>query len=278
MIVDAHQHFWRIDRGVYDWIDDSIPALRRDYMPEHLQAHLKLNNVSKTILVQASETDEENIFLISLAQNFDFVGGIIAWVDLDAPGAISILQDLAKNPLIKGIRPVLQAIEDSHWILKDNVMACLRELPKLGLRFDALIQARHIGAIVTLAQKIPELNIVIDHASKPSFKNGIGIAPVWRDQIKQFADLPQVYCKMSGLITEYGAGWSVNSLQSVVDHILDVFSPSRIMWGSDWPVLELDATYSEWFESTQKLIKKCSPADKEEIMGGTASRFYGLNE
>lgn len=277
MIVDAHQHFWRIDRGVYDWIDDSISGIKRDYLPTHLAPYLAHLGIQKTILVQASETLQENQFMADLAVECAFIGGIVAWLDLTAPDAMSVLQELAQNPLVKGIRPVLQGIEDSDWVLQGDVVSCLRALPDLGLRFDALIQPRHFKAIAEVARTIPDLAIVVDHAAKPVIRDGTPLDADWYDGMQVLAQCPNVYCKVSGLVTEYGPGWTVQGLQPVVDHLIELFSPSRLMWGSDWPVLELDGSYSQWFDCVKQLIAGCTPAEQANILGGTACRFYGLN-
>ena len=276
MIVDAHQHFWQISRGVNTWIDDSISGIRRDYSPEHLAPYLKHLGIDKTILVQASETVEENRFMTDLADQCDFIGGIVAWVDLSASSAVDKLEQLAANPLIKGIRPVLQGIEDDEWILQENVISALRELPILGLRFDALIQTRHLNAISEVASLIPELAIVVDHAAKPVISDGAEPDAAWFDGMSELAQNEQVFCKLSGLVTEHGEGWTVNALRPVFEHLLNVFTPDRLMWGSDWPVLELDGSYVQWFSCVNSLISDLSSTERDQILGGSAARFYGL--
>lgn len=277
MIVDAHQHFWQISRGVNTWIDDSISGIRRDYSPEHLAPYLKHLGIDKTILVQASETVEENRFMVDLADQCDFIGGIVAWIDLSATSAINELEQLATNSLIKGIRPVLQGIEDDEWILQENVISVLRELPKLGLRFDALIQTRHLNAISEVASQIPELAIVVDHAAKPVISGGAEPDVAWFDGMSKLAQNEQVFCKLSGLVTEHGEGWTVNALRPVFEHLSNVFTPNRLMWGSDWPVLELDGSYVQWFSCVNSLISDLSSTERDQILGGVATSFYGLH-
>ena len=276
MIIDAHQHFWQISRGVNTWIDDSISGIRRDYSPEHLAPYLKHLGIDKTILVQASETVEENRFMTDFADQCDFIGGIVAWIDLSARSAVDELEQLSTNPLIKGIRPVLQGIEDDEWILQENVISALRELPKLGLRFDALIQTRHLNAISEVASLVPELAIVVDHAAKPVIRCGAQPDAAWFDGMSKLAQNEQVYCKVSGLVTEHGKGWTVNALRPVFDHLLNVFTSDRLMWGSDWPVLELDGSYVQWFDCVNNLIANLSSTERDQILGGSAATFYGL--
>lgn len=276
MIVDAHQHFWQIDRGVNDWIDDTISGIRRDYLPTHLAPYLTHFGIDKTILVQASETLLENDFMLDLAQQTDWIGGIVAWVDLSDPKAADQLQHLAKSPVIKGIRPVLQGIEDSDWILRPDVLNNVKLLPELGLCFDALIQPRHIKAIDQLAQIAPDLNIVIDHAAKPVIRAGQAASDDWFAGLQQLARHTNMHCKLSGLVTEFGPGWSPSALQPIADHLIETFTPARLMWGSDWPVLELDGSYPQWFTTVTNLITSCSADEQSDIMGGAAARFYSL--
>lgn len=273
MIVDAHHHFWRIDRGVYDWIEDSIWPLRRDYLPEHLAPYLSHLGIDKTILVQASETLSENPFLMDMAETAGFVGGIVAWADLAAPDAIETLGTLAQHPIIKGVRPVLQGIDDTNWILRPEVLAALRHFPELGLRFDALVQPRHLPVIAKLSQAIPELQIVIDHAAKPKIANGLKPEAEWHAGMVDLAQNQMIYCKLSGLATEFGPGWSSKTLSPISELLLSSFGSERLMWGSDWPVLELDGSYSQWFSQAQAMISK---DDQELVFGNTAARFYGL--
>lgn len=273
MKVDAHHHFWRIDRGVYDWIDDDLWELRRDYLPDHLTPYLKQLGIDQTILVQASETLTENAFLLEMAEAADFVGGIVAWVDLMAPDAATQLHTLAQHSIVKGIRPVLQGINDSNWILQKDVLAALRTLPGLGLCFDALIQSRHLPAILTLSHQIPDLRIVIDHAAKPKIANGSPPEPEWQLRLKELGRNPNIYCKISGLATEYGHGWSGQSLAPVSATLLDCFGPSKLMWGSDWPVLERHGSYVQWYAQAVGLIDE---NDQAAIFGTTAAHFYGL--
>lgn len=273
MIVDAHQHFWRINDGVHGWIDDTLWELHRDYLPQHLAPYLRHLGIDKTILVQASETLSDNTFLLEQAAATDWVGGIVAWVDLTSPTVRDDLDTLAQHPIVKGIRPVLQGIEDSAWILRADVLAALRHLPELALRFDALIQPRHLPAIMELCEKIPDLDIVIDHGAKPVICNGQTPSSEWCDGIAALAQNPKVHCKASGLATEYGAGWSGEKLRPVYAHLLDTFGPDRLMWGSDWPVLERHGSYAQWFAAARELI---DPTAREQIFGQTAARFYGL--
>lgn len=274
--VDAHHHFWKIDRGIYDWISDDISGIRRNYEPVHLSHYLSHLGVAKTVLVQAAESLIENEAMLAIAAKNDFVAGVVAWVNLDDPAAAKELELLAKNPKVKSIRPVLQGIEDTDWVLRSQVQENISLLPQLGLRFDALIQPRHLNAIDTLSQNIPELKIVIDHAAKPVIANGQAAGDMWEDGMARLAEKPNIYCKLSGLATEQGPGWQAKTLKPVSDHLLDIFGPNRLMWGSDWPVLELSGSYVQWFNVAQELLADLSEHDTQKVMGQTATEFYGL--
>lgn len=275
-VIDAHQHFWRLDTGGYDWITDEISGIRRDYHPDHLRPYLEHLGVDKTVLVQAREDIDDNRFMMEMAAQGGFVGGIVAWVDLTAPDAVETLEDLAQKPIIKAVRPVLQGIEQTDWILREDVIGALKHLPRLGLRFDALITPRHLKVIDTLAKTIPDLPMVVDHAAKPVILSGQDAGEDWRSGMSQLASHPQIMCKISGMVTEFGPGWTRDALQPVADHLISAFSPNRLMWGSDWPVLELDGSYPQWFKTVGQLIKSCSTTEQQDIRGLTAARFYGI--
>ncbi|PRY22489.1 L-fuconolactonase [Aliiruegeria haliotis] len=276
MIIDAHQHFWQLDRGVYDWIDDSIAGLRRDFLPHHLEPYLKPLGIDGTILVQASETVTENEFLLNTAEASGCVRGIVAWLDLAAPNAVSELERLSEIPLVKGVRPVLQGIEDTNWVLRREVLEALRHLPGLGLRFDALIVPRHLTAIAELADRLPDLSIVVDHAAKPIIANRARPDAHWKHGMARLAGIDSIHCKISGIAFEQGRGWTTAGLQPVADHLLETFGPHRLMWGSDWPVLEHVGSYIQWFDSVNQMISGCDARGRAAILGETATAFYDL--
>ncbi len=276
MIIDAHQHYWRMDRGVYDWIDESISGLRRDYLPVHLEHYLAPLGIDGTILVQASETVTENGFLLEVAEASERVCGIVAWLDLESPDAVATLEQLSRTSLVKGVRPVLQGIEETDWILRPRVLDALRHLPDLGLRFDALIVPRHLDTIATLIDRVPELSIVVDHAAKPIIANGASPDVHWKRGMARLAESENVHCKLSGIAFEQGRGWTTQGLRPVSDHLLATFGPERLMWGSDWPVLEHVGSYLQWFDCVKGLISDCDATGQAAILGETAARFYGI--
>lgn len=272
--IDSHHHFWRIDRGENDWIDDSISGIRRDYLPEHIDPYLRHLGVTKTILVEASAGDSENVFMSEMAKNAPFVAGIVAWVDFTKPDAPEKLANLSENPLIKGVRPVMLRADDTEPVLHDIVAQNATLLPDLGFTFDAMAVPHLLPMFAQLAEAVPRLPMVIDHCAKPIIKDGQPASDTWRADMATLASHPNMHCKLSGIAHEFGPGWSARNLQPVVDHILEIFGPNRIMWGSDWPVLELSGSYTQWLEAVETMIEGCDDAGKAAIRGGTAARFY----
>ncbi len=273
MVIDAHQHFWRIARGDYFWMDESVAQIRRDLLPPDLAPLAKAAGVTGTVAVQAAPTLEETEFLLALADETPSILGVVGWIDLtgDVPAQLARLA----HPRLRGIRPMLQDIEDTDWILRPDVVAGLRHVAAAGLRLDALITPRHLEVIDRLARLIPDLPIVIDHCAKPVFEAG-DPGDAWRGGMAALAAHPQVFCKLSGLANEFGPGWSATALLPVFDHVLTVFGPERVLWGSDWPVLELAGQYADWIEAAREMAADLPPPAQEALFGGTARRFYGL--
>ena len=274
MIIDAHQHFWRIARGDYGWMTDQVAPIRRDILPADLEPLARTAGVTGTVLVQAAPTLDETRFLLALADRSPMIRGVVGWIDLT--GDVAAQLSRIAHPALRGIRPMLQDIDDTRWILQDGVIDALRQVAGAGLRLDALITPRHLLVVEELARRVPSLPIVIDHCAKPVF-DGTDPGPDWRRGIDALAAHPQVFCKLSGLANEFGPGWSADTLRPVFDHVLQAFGPERLMWGSDWPVLELAGTYADWLQVAQILCAALSDADRAQVFGQTAIRFYDLD-
>ena len=272
--IDAHQHYWSLGRGHNDWPPPALAAIFRDFAPEDLKPHLAAAGMTKTVLVQAAPNLAETEFLLDLAAREETVAAVVGWVDLGAPGARLDVRRFRQNPKFRGIRPMLQGIEDSFCILQPQAIALLETLPELGLRFDALIQPRHLPVISALADRLPDLSIVVDHAAKPFISKGI-IEP-WRADMAALARRENVCVKLSGLVTEAGPDWSIDRLRPYVRHLLEVFGPQRIMFGSDWPVVNLDAGYAEWWQAANALLGDLDAAARNAVFSTTAARFYGI--
>jgi len=224
------------------------------------------------VLVQAADTEAETDFMLDVARgSAGLVRGVVGWTDLASPRAPDRIAALAGEPLLKGLRPMLQDIEDTAWILLPGVQPALAAMARHGLRFDALLKPRHLPIIGGLAQRHPDLPVVIDHAAKPDITNG-NYQP-WASQMARLARETPWCCKVSGLVTEARLDWQIDDLRPYIDHLLATFGPDRLMWGSDWPVVTLASNYRRWHEAAATLL----PASTHDaVFGGTAVRFYGL--
>lgn len=267
--VDAHHHVWQVARGDYDWMSPDLP-IARDYGLADLRP--LLGDITATILVQAAATEAETDYMLSVARaSGGLVRGVVGWVDLAAHDAPDSIAARAAEPLLRGLRPMLQDIEDTRWILREEVQPALAAMARHGLRFDALIKPRHLPAIGELAQQHPTLPVVIDHAAKPDIAGG-AFQP-WATHMTHLARETPWCCKVSGLVTEAASGWQPDHLRPYIDHLLAEFGPTRLMWGSDWPVVNLAGGYARWRAAALTLLP---PGTHPAVLGGTAARFYGL--
>lgn len=268
-MIDAHHHVWHVARGDYGWMSPEM-AIARDYGLDDLRP--LLGEVVGTILVQAADTAAETDFMLSVARGSGgLVRGVVGWVDLAAPDAPAQVAARAADKLIRGLRPMLQDIDDTGWILRPEVQPGLAAMVAHGLRFDALIKPRHLAVIGELARRHPGLAVVIDHAAKPDIAGG-GFEP-WAGQMAKLARETVWCCKLSGLVTEAGSAWTPDDLRPYVAHLLAEFGPDRLMWGSDWPVVDLAGGYARWREAALALVPVSAQA---AIFGRTAARFYGI--
>ena len=227
------------------------------------------------ILVQAAPTEAETRFLLEQARAHDAVLGVVGWMDLlavDAP--LRIAQLAAAEPKLRGLRPMLHDIADDDWVLQPALVPALDAMATHGLVFDALIRPRHLPRVQTLARRHPALRIVIDHGAKPDI--AARQWQPWADEIAALASLPNVACKLSGLLTEAGATPARGAARAWCDHLLALFGPQRLLWGSDWPVLELAARYDDWWHDTQAVLAPLSDADRHAVLGANACRVYGV--
>ncbi len=275
MRVDSHQHFWQIARGDYGWLNAADhPKIARDYLPGDLTPLLAAGKIDRTILVQAAPTEAETAFLLELASRAPFVAGVVGWIDLNAVGAADGIARLAANPKVVGVRPMIQDIPDSEWMLRPALASAFAALKKNALRFDALVTPSHLPAVEKFLERHEGLAVVIDHGAKPDIA-GAGL-DLWRTSMRRIARTSRALCKLSGLASEAGPHWNADVLKPYVDVLLETFGPARLMWGSDWPVLNEVGDYAGWLNAVETLTAHLSAADCEQIFGGTAATFYGI--
>ena len=278
MRVDAHHHVWRLSRGDYGWLKPTpeLLPIHRDFMLRELRPMLRSANVGATVLVQAAPTLAETSFLLEVAKaSGGLVRGVVGWADLAADGAVAMLGTFAAEPLLKGVRPMLQDLPEPSWILRPEIQPALAALPALGLRFDALVKPRELKPLLATLERHPDLAVVIDHCAKPDIARGAW--QPWAEDLAAIARETRAHCKLSGLVTEAGRGWSVETLRRYVAHVLACFGSERVIWGSDWPVVTLAASYAEWVEAGDELLAGLTQGERDAIYGGNARRFYGLD-
>jgi L-fuconolactonase len=276
MKIDAHQHFWRLSNGLYDWLTPELTAIYSDFEPAHLASLLYTAKVDGTVAIQAAADPRETEFLLNLAAANPFIKGVVGWIDMETASGIVELRAFARNPLFKGIRPMIQDIEPADWMLKPHLDPAYRALIELGLSFDALVKPPHLEALLTLVARYPELPIVIDHGAKPTIRDGLGGFEIWAEQIARLAQCSNVFCKLSGLLTEAKPDAGLEDLRPYLDHLHQSFGASRLMWGSDWPVLLLESTYADWSRMFAEWLASKPENEQSDMLGGTAARFYRL--
>jgi len=273
--IDAHHHFWKYSPAGYGWISDRMAVLRRDFLPEHLAAAVGRAGVSGVVTVQARQTTAETAWLLELAEKNDFIRGVVGWVPLVSPTVADDLARFAANPKLKAVRHVLQGEPDEEFMLRADFNDGIRALKRFDLVYDILIFERHLPQTIQFVGRHPSQVFVLDHVAKPRIRENI-LQP-WADNIRELARRANVYCKLSGMVTEADwQRWTPQQLRPYVDTVLEAFTPRRVMFGSDWPVCLLGTRYRDWTKTVEVLIAKLSPAEQDRIWAGTAIEAYQL--
>lgn len=275
MIVDAHFHCWQLARGDYGWLTAALAPIHRDIGIEDWQREAQPFGVSAGVLVQAAPTQAETTFLLAQAARHDAVRGVVGWVDLlarDVPERIAHLA--STQPKFKGLRPMLQDLDDAAWILQPALAPALDAMAAHGLVFDALVKPLHLPHLLMLCQRHPCLQVVVDHGAKPDIAGGQW--QPWADDLQRLARETTAVCKLSGLLTEAGPKPRRGAALRWGAHLLACFGPQRLLWGSDWPVLELAGHYRDWWHETQALLASLADAERAAVLGVNAQRVYRL--
>jgi L-fuconolactonase len=270
--IDAHVHFWNPARGDYGWMPKDDAVLARPYAPADLAPQLAEG--ARVVLVQAAPTMAETEYMLGIADATPWVAGVVGWVDFERPEARADLERLAAHPKLLGVRPMIQDIPDVDWMLRPAQDWAFAALVELDLTFDALGFPRHLANFDRLLARWPDLRVVVDHCMKPAVGDAASFA-AWAEGIGRLADRG-AFCKLSGLVTEGPADWTVEMLRPYAELVLGRFGAERVLWGSDWPVCRLRAEYGRWRAAAEALTAHLSDADRASVFGGSAARFYRL--
>jgi len=274
--ADAHQHFWRYTREEFGWIDDAMAAIRRDFLPADLLPLMNQAGIDATVAVQARQSLEETEWLLQLADENDWIAGVVGWTPLAGPDVEEVLERLSANAKLKGVRHVLQGEADEYFH-REDFNAGIGFLSRYSLTYDVLLVERQLPAAIRFVDRHPNQPFVLDHIAKPRIAAG-DLEP-WRIQIRELARRPHVVCKLSGLVTEADFhSWNVEDLRPYVETVLEAFGPRRLLFGSDWPVCTVASSYSRWVSVVNAFLSDCSQGEQESILGGNAAEFYRLKE
>jgi len=272
MRIDAHHHLWTLARGDYGWLTPALAPIYRDFSLSDLAPHLAQSRIEGTILVQAAPTEAETMFMLGITEATEVVRGVVGWIDFDAADAAARVEALAAERLLVGLRPMVQDMADDDWLLRPGLAPLLTSMTRHGLVFDALVLPRHLPRLLEVIDRHGDLQFVLDHCAKPHLTSG-DIAQ-WKQHMAEIARRPNIVCKLSGLVTEARADWHIADLRPAVDHVRECFGPQRLLWGSDWPVVNLAGGYDRWFAATETLVAELSPAEKADVFGCNAGRIY----
>ncbi|MGA8428238.1 MAG: amidohydrolase family protein [Candidatus Sulfotelmatobacter sp.] len=275
MRIDAHQHFWIYDPHEYEWIDESMGALRRNFLPADLKPELDNSGMQGCVAVQARQTLEETRWLLELAGQSPFIAGVVGWVDLLADDVRLQLKDVAANPKLVGIRHIVQTEPDDRFLLRPDFQRGIATLEEFDLAYDILIYTKHLPVAAQFVQQFPRQRFVLDHLAKPPIKSGN--IESWADGIRKLAEFPNVYCKLSGLVTEADwRHWKPEDIFPYLDVAFVAFGTDRLMAGSDWPVCLVTGFYARTLNLVKDYVNQHYPAAREAVLGGNAQRFWRL--
>ena len=275
MVIDSHHHFWRYNSVEYGWISEQMALLRRDYLPDDLEHEITAAGVDGAISVQARQSLAETDWLLNLADQHDFIKGVVGWAPLVSAGIRTDLERLANRKKLKAVRHVLQDEPDENYMLRDDFNRGVALLEEFGLVYDILIFERHLRQTIEFVDRHPAQIFVLDHIAKPRIRDAI-ISP-WRENLKELARRSNVFCKLSGLVTEADhQSWTAEQLRPYMDAALEAFGTERLMFGSDWPVCLLACGYQRWSQIVSDWAASLTPAERGRVMGQTAIEAYNL--
>ena len=275
MRIDSHQHFWKYTSQEYDWIDESMAALRRNFLPEDLAPELLESGFEGSVAVQARQTLEETGWLLELAERSPSILGVVGWVDLRSPEARVQLEGFARSTKLVGIRHIVQSEPDDRFLLQPEFLRGIALLEDFDLAYDILIYPKHLPVATEFAERFPRQRFVLDHMAKPQIKSGE--IEMWARGMRSLAALPNVFCKLSGLVTEADwKHWTPEQITPYLNVVFEAFGPDRLMIGSDWPVCLAAGSYRRVVEVIKNHVLEHRPDSLEGVLGGNAQRFWRL--
>lgn len=275
MKIDAHHHFWRYNAREYGWIDDSMAAIRRDFLPQHLELEIRAAGIDGTVSVQARQCLEETEWLLELANGHEFIFGVVGWVPLVNPHVKEILEHFVADSKLRGVRHVLQDEPDTCYMLRADFNGGVQVLKTWDLTYDILIYESHLPQTATFVDRHPEQRFVLNHIAKPRIREGV-FSP-WRENLKELARRPNLWCKLSGVVTEADFHhWTETGIRPYLEAALESFGPQRLIFGSDWPVCQAACSYSHWYRTVCQFIGGLSFDEQSSILGLNAIEAYRL--
>ncbi|HTF44699.1 MAG TPA: amidohydrolase family protein [Terriglobales bacterium] len=273
--IDAHHHLWKYSREQYPWMADNMDELRRDFLVDDLSRVLREASIQGVVTVQARQMLEETEWLLGLAEGNDFMQGVVGWVPLVEEGVRYQLDKLSVHTKLKAVRHVLHDEPDDFYMLRGDFNRGVAHLKDFNLRYDILVFERQLPQTIEFVDRHPQQVFIVDHIAKPRIKDGL-LSP-WRENMVELGRRENVYCKLSGMVTEANwAGWTESDLQPYFEIAMEAFGPGRLMFGSDWPVILLASSYQRWLETVQCAISGLSPDEQTQILSGTATTAYQL--
>jgi L-fuconolactonase len=273
--IDAHHHLWRYSAQEYEWLDDSMTALRHDFLPEDLMRETAAAGIDGTVVVQARQTIEETRWLLRQTESCAAIRGVVGWAPIADGNFLSVMEEFETSPKLKGLRHVIQGEKDEDYILREDFNTGIRALLDSGLVYDILIYERQLPQAIDFVDRHPEQIFVLDHLAKPRIAEG-GIHP-WAKRVRELGQRENVWCKVSGMVTEADwSGWSEETLRPYLDVVVEAFGVERLMAGSDWPVCLLASGYGRWFDVLRGYFSSFSEIERDAVFGMTAVKVYGL--
>jgi L-fuconolactonase len=273
--IDAHHHLWRYTPEEYGWLDESMAALRRDFLPKDLVREIAAAGIDGTVAVQARQTMEETRCLLKMADECDAIRGVVGWAPIAGEDFPEVMEEFEHRPKLKGLRHVIQGEKDENYILREDFNSGIRAMLGSGLVYDILIYERHLPQTIDFVDEHPEQAFVLDHVGKPMIAAGV-IEP-WATRMRELGRRENVWCKVSGMVTEAEwTSWSVETLRPYLDVVVEAFGVQRLMAGSDWPVCLVACEYGRWFDVLREYFAGFSESERDAVFGGTAVEVYGL--